>query len=155
MHHNSSFDGIKSNIFIKALFCKTHDKTLMVLILILEKESETISVDDVSDIFKMYGVDYKDVCIKYVIEVFFKMYVESTTRMYVSNMFWKSASNIRYIYESSLLFLQSMVKDMDSYIDRCIGKDDFFKLATVNSVKNYPHPPILLPNWLKTGRSTS
>ena len=38
----------------------------MVLILILEKESETISVDDVSDIFKMYGVDYKDVCIKYV-----------------------------------------------------------------------------------------
>ena len=25
------------------------------------KESETISVDDVADIFKMYGVDYKEV----------------------------------------------------------------------------------------------
>ena len=25
------------------------------------QESETISVDDVSDIFKMYGVDYKEV----------------------------------------------------------------------------------------------
>ena len=30
------------------------------------KESETISVDDVADIFKMYGVDYKEVRIKYV-----------------------------------------------------------------------------------------
>ena len=27
-----------------------------------------------------------------------------------------------------------MVKDMDSYIDRCIGKEDFFKLATVNDL---------------------
>ena len=38
------------------------------------KESETISVDDVADIFKMYGVDYKEVCIKYVLEVIFKLF---------------------------------------------------------------------------------
>ena len=29
-----------------------------------------------------------------------------------------------------------MVKDMDSYIDRCIGKEDFFKLATVNDLNS-------------------
>ena len=33
--------------------------------------------------------------------------------------------------------LQSMVKDMDSYQDRCIGKDDFFKLATVKYFSEY------------------
>ena len=77
-------------------------------------------MDDVSDIFKMYGVDYKDVCIKYVIEVIFKYQI---------------------FVKVHCCSLQSMVKDMDSYIDRCIGKDDFFKLATVNSVKNYPPFP--------------
>ena len=51
-------------------------------ILILEKESETISVDDVADIFKMYGVDYKEVRIKYVLEVIIKCHI--------SNKFWKS-----------------------------------------------------------------
>ena len=30
-----------------------------------------------------------------------------------------------------------MVKDMDSYQDRCIGKDDFFKLATVKYFSEY------------------
>ena len=33
---------------------------------------------------------------------------------------------------SNVISLQSMVKDMDSYSERCIGKEDFFKLATVS-----------------------
>ena len=52
-----------------------YDKASLILILIHAKESETISVDDVSDIFKMYGVDYKEVCIEYVLEVIFKYQV--------------------------------------------------------------------------------
>ena len=38
----------------------------------------------------------------------------------------------KIFFGSHCCSLQSMVKDMDSYIDGCIGKDDFFKLATVN-----------------------
>ena len=75
-HHNShiliEYCSVKSIDLTKAEFYflgfefiqKTYDQASLILILILEKESETISVDDVSDIFKMYGVDYKDVCIK-------------------------------------------------------------------------------------------
>ena len=51
-----------------------------------------------------------------------------------------------------------MVKDMDSYIDGCIGKDDFFKLATVNQLWTNSALRVLqsFPCWvLQTGRPTS
>ena len=52
-----------------------------------------------------------------------------------------------------------MVKDMDSYIDGCIGKEDFFKLATVNIFKKEPPLISLRTNSatlvLQTGRPAS
>ena len=39
---------------------------LFLFFFLTSQESETISVDDVSDIFKMYGVDYKEVSINCV-----------------------------------------------------------------------------------------
>ena len=46
------------------LHCQSKKSFALVIDLqntLISKESETISVDDVADIFKMYGVDYKEV----------------------------------------------------------------------------------------------
>ena len=96
-------------------------------------------MDDVSDIFKMYGVDYKEVSITNCVQSGISGCAKHVGA-YCCGCFVLGAFVVGVLFLELLLkvycsffsmSLQSMVKDMDSYSERCIGKEDFFKLATV------------------------
>ena len=50
-----------SEVLHSSLMSLFQIKVFVLFLFFILQESETISVDDVSDIFKMYGVDYKEV----------------------------------------------------------------------------------------------
>ena len=94
--NNSSFGKIfYKNFCFFGVHASDMTKLLSLFnILILGKESETISVNDVADIFKMYGVDYKEVRFKYVLKIIIEYQICFGSPYLFSYMFWRSLTNI-------------------------------------------------------------